>query len=161
MHGSLNWWIKIRGREPTPGVLAGDTSSPDVLITRERDLRDVHRVRMKPSGQGSTWNVWPVIVPPVYNKGALIEAFMPSVWAEAREALSSSDRILFFGYSLPVGDIEAEKAIQRAIAINENTPWVGVVDPSPLLTARYGQLLPATPLRWYPDADAFLDSGFS
>jgi len=46
MHGSLNWWIKIRGREPTPSVLAGDTSSPDVMITRERNLRDVHHVRM-------------------------------------------------------------------------------------------------------------------
>jgi len=101
-----------------------------------------------------------VIVPPVYNKGTLIEAFMPQVWTEAREALSSSDRVLFFGYSLPMGDIEAEKSIQRAIAANENAPWVGLVDPNPLLTSRYGQLLPETPLRWYPNASSFLESGF-
>jgi hypothetical protein len=60
-----------------------------------------------------------------------------------------------------VGDIEAEKAIQRAIASNDNTPWMALVDPNPLLMARYGQLLPETPLRWYPDADRFLDSGFA
>jgi hypothetical protein len=156
MHGSLNWWIRTRSRDPTPGVLAGDVSSPDIMITRERDLRDVHRVRMKPSGKGSSWNVWPVIVPPVYNKGALIEAFMPSVWTEARTALTTSDRVLFFGYSLPLGDIEAEKAVQRALAANDRTPWVGVVDPNPGLTARYGQLLPETPLRWYPSAASFL-----
>lgn len=156
MHGSLNWWIRTRSREPTPGVLAGDVTAPDIMITRERNLRDVHRVRMKPSGKGSSWNVWPVIVPPVYNKGPLIDAFMPSVWSEARDALSQSDRVVFFGYSLPLGDIEAEKAVQCALALNTHTPWVGVIDPNPQLTARYGQLLPSTPLRWYPSASSFL-----
>jgi hypothetical protein len=160
MHGSLNWWIRTRSRDPTPGVLAGDVSSPDVMITRERNLRDVHHVRMKPGGQGSTWNVWPVIVPPVYNKGALIEAFMPSVWAEAREALSTSDRVVFFGYSLPMGDIEAEKAVQRAISTNQQAPWIGIIDPNPSLTARYGYLLPKAPLRWYPNAVSFFNSVF-
>lgn len=163
MHGSLNWWIKIRGKEPTPGVLAGEFSGPaDVLITRERNLREVHHVRMKPKGKGSSWNVWPVIVPPVYNKGALIDAFMPAVWSEARDALRDSDRVIFFGYSLPGGDIEAEKAIQRALSLNENAPWVGVIDPNPGLTSRYGELLPNTPLRWFPTAQRFLaDDNFS
>lgn len=129
------------------------------MISRERELRDIHHVRMKPSGAGSTWNVWPVIVPPVYNKGALIEAFMPSVWAEAREALRLSDRVVFFGYSLPIGDIEAEKVVQRSVADNEEASWIGVIDPNPGLTARFGHLLPETPMRWFPTADDLLEGG--
>jgi hypothetical protein len=156
MHGSLNWWIKIRGKEPTPGVLAGEVSEPDVMINRERNVREVHHVQMKPGGKGSNWNVWPVIVPPVYNKGALIEAFMPSVWKEAREALRHSDRVVFVGYSLPAADIEAEKAIQRALSLNTNAPWIGAIDPNPKLTSRYGELLPSMPLRWFPSAHSFL-----
>lgn len=160
MHGSLNWWIRTRSREPTPGVLAGDVEAPDVMINRERNLRDVHHVRMKPSGRGSRWNVWPVIVPPVYNKGALIEAFMPSVWAEAREALRTSDRVAFFGYSLPIADIEAEKAVQRSLALNVAASWLGLIDPNPGITTRFGHLLPDTPLRWYPKPDFLLADGF-
>jgi hypothetical protein len=82
---------------------------------------------------------------------------MPSVWTEARDALTSSDRIVFFGYSLPPGDIEAEKTVQRTISSNTAAPWVGVIDPLPSLTARYGALLPRRPLRWFPTADMFLE----
>jgi hypothetical protein len=159
MHGSLNWWVRIRGREPTPGVLAGQVggSAPDVMITRERTLRDVQRVRMRPAGAGrSLWSVWPVIVPPVYAKQSLIESFMPSVWTDARDALTMSDRIVFFGYSLPQADIEAEKTIQRTISKNVLAPWVGIIDPAPALTARFGKLVPERPLRWYPGAETFL-----
>lgn len=158
MHGSLNWWIRIRAREPTPGVLAGEVTGPDVMISVNRTVRDIRRVRMRETGAGRrNWYVWPVIVPPVYAKQSLIQSFMPSVWTEARDALTSSDRIVFFGYSLPPGDIEAEKTVQRTISSNTAAPWVGVIDPLPSLTARYGALLPRRPLRWFPTADMFLE----
>ena len=128
------------------------------MISRARDLRDVHRVQMKPGGPGSKSPVWPVIVPPVYAKQSLIGSFMPSVWTEARNALAMSDRVVFFGYSLPITDIEAEKTVQRALSTNNAAPWYGIIDPTPGLTARYGPLVPRKPLRWYPDATSFLAS---
>ena len=160
MHGSLNWFIRIRARQPTPGVLAGEVSEPDVMISIDRSVREMKRVRMGAAGKGrQRWYVWPVIVPPVYAKQPLIDAFMPSVWSSARNALSGSDRVLFFGYSLPQGDVDAEKLIQRALDQNSDLRWVGLVDPSPQVAARYIGLLPEKPLRRYPNADAFLSSG--
>jgi len=35
---------------------------------------------------------------------------------------------------------------------------VGLVDPSTSVVGRYADLMPSTPLRRFPDADAFLDS---
>jgi hypothetical protein len=163
MHGSLNWFIRIRGKVPTPSMLAGQVSEPDVMITVDRTVREIREVVMRPAGKGrGRWHVWPVIVPPIYAKQPLIDAFMPSVWASAREALAQSDRVIFFGYSLPTGDVDAEKLIQRAIVGNNTLPWVGVIDPSPLVMRRYVDLLPDTPLRRFPSAESFLTrDGFS
>jgi hypothetical protein len=159
MHGSLNWWIRIRAKEPTPSVLGGQITGSDVMISADRSLRDIRQVQMRGTGPGRhMWYVWPVIVPPVYAKQPLIESFMPSVWAEARDALTQSDRIVFFGYSLPQADIEAEKTVQRTIASNSNARWVGIIDPVPALAGRYGELVPTRPLRWYPSAKSFLES---
>lgn len=157
MHGSLNWYIRIRGREPTPGVLDGSVSGHDVMISIDRTVGRMQRVRMTGTGPGRRrWYVWPVIVPPVYAKQTLIASFMPSVWREAREALLSSDRILFCGYSLPMADIEAEKIVQRSIASNTSARWIDIIDPQPTSVTRYGSLLPNLPIRWFPSIDAFL-----
>jgi hypothetical protein len=99
-----------------------------------------------------------VIVPPIYAKNALIQAFMPSVWADARTALAECDRVVFFGYSLPQPDIEAEKLFQRTITANDRLPWVGIIDPATAAVTRYAQLMPNMPLRRYPDAGLFLES---
>lgn len=157
LHGSLNWFVRIRAREPSPGTLTGDVSDPDILISRRRSITGDLRVRMRTSGRGrQTWNLWPVVVPPVYAKQSLIQAFMPSVWREAREALSRSDRVVFFGYSLPLADIEAEKMFQRTLVRNTGLHWVGLIDPSISAPSRYAGILPRTPLRRFPDADSFL-----
>ena len=112
---------------------------------------------MRPTGAGrQRWYVWPVIVPPIYSKHSLIQSFIPSVWSEAREALSSSDRVVFCGYSLPAADIEAEKLVQRSLGSNLNLPWIGVIDPAPGVAGRYVGLLPDKPLRRFPNIDAFL-----
>jgi hypothetical protein len=157
LHGSLNWYLRIRAKEPTPGVLAGEVTSPDVMVSLESALREIRSVRMRPTGRGrQSWYVWPVIVPPVYAKQSLIESFMPSVWRDANEALAESDRVLFFGYSMPQADIEAEKMFQRTIRGNASLPWVGVINPAPEVMMRYTSLLPKTPIRRFHNADSFL-----
>ena len=160
MHGSLNWYVRIRAKQPTPSVLAGQVSEPDVMITMDRTVREIREVRMRPAGSGgrSRWYVWPVIVPPVYAKQPLIDAFMPSVWASARDALRLSERVLFFGYSLPLADVDAEKLVQRAVTSNSEVPWIGIIDPSPRVVQRYSEMLPDTPVRRFPSAQTFLES---
>jgi hypothetical protein len=162
LHGSLNWYVRIRGSEPTPGVLTGDVTAPDVMVSLERVLREIRSVRMRPTGPGrQSWYVWPVIVPPVYAKQSLIESYMPSVWMDANDALTSSDRVVFFGYSMPLADVEAEKMFQRTIRGNSNLPWVGIINPSAEAMMRYATLFPKTPLRRFHNVDSFLeDSAF-
>lgn len=130
------------------------------MITMDRAVREIREVRMRPAGEKgrSRWYVWPVIVPPVYAKQPLIDAFMPSVWASARDALLYSDRVVFFGYSLPQADVDAEKLVQRSVANNSDVPWIGVIDPSATAVQRYAEMLPNTPVRRFPSAQAFLSS---
>lgn len=159
MHGSLNWYVRIRASEPTPGVLTGRSTGgpPDVMISAVRSVREIRRVRMRPTGAGrQSWYVWPVIVPPIYAKQTLIQSFMPSVWTDARSALDNCDRLLFFGYSLPPADIEAEKLFQRAIKANQRLPWIGIVDPATSVLTRYAELMPDASIRRFPHAEAFL-----
>jgi hypothetical protein len=101
--------------------------------------------------------MWPVIIPPVYNKQALIQNFLPHVWDDARDALLNCDRVVFFGYSLPPADIEAEKLFQRALHSNNAIDGITVINPDPGAAARYARLVPSKPLRWYPRLDLFLE----
>jgi hypothetical protein len=157
LHGSLNWIVRIRGRQPTHSMLTGQVGDYQVRVSQRRAVPGA--LRMVSTGSGgrrSTGYTWPVIVPPVYAKQPLIRAFMPSVWSDARSALEGADRVLFFGYSLPQIDVEAEKLFQRSISRNVELPWVGLIDPAPDAARRYAQILPEKPLRRFATVDSFL-----
>ena len=160
LHGSLNWYVRMNGKRPSPRVLAGTAGERKVMITRRRTVPVQLVANRGASGRGrSTWYTWPVIIPPIYSKQALISAFVPEVWKDARADLSASDRVVFCGYSLPLADIDAEKLFQRHIAANDAIGWVDVIDPAPAVAARYASLIPSKPLRWYPTVDKFLAEG--
>jgi hypothetical protein len=151
LHGSLNWQVRMNGRQPSSRILAGRGNPARVRVTRRRKVPD--RLRFtKPKSRGRTsWYMWPVIVPPVYNKQALIQRFLPQVWEDAQNALRVCDRLILFGYSLPSTDIEAEKLFQRSIYRNEELKAVEVINPDPNAAARYARMIPKKPLRWFPD----------
>lgn len=151
LHGSLNWQVRMNGRQPSSRILAGRGNPPGVRVTRRRKVPD--RLRFtKPKSKGRTsWYMWPVIVPPVYNKQALIQRFLPQVWDDAQNALLNCDRLILFGYSLPSTDIEAEKLFQRSIFQNGSLKAVEVINPDPNAAARYARMIPNRPLRWFPD----------
>lgn len=160
LHGSLNWLVRIRGRAPTHSMLTGQTGSATARVSRRRSVPGALQIRTTGrTGKMQTSYTWPVIVPPVYAKQSLIRAFMPSVWADARQAIEHADRVIFFGYSMPSIDIEAEKLFERAIAKNTRLPWVGVIDPAPGTVERYAQVLREEPLRRFAHVDHFLDQG--
>lgn len=69
-------------------------------------MRLVYTKKRKGRGR-SQWYTWPVIIPPVFAKQTMIQAFVPEVWTDAREELVNADRVVFFGYSLPAADIDA------------------------------------------------------
>jgi hypothetical protein len=83
---------------------------------------------------------------------------MGPVWREARENLTIADRVVFFGYSLPPADIEAEKLFQRALRHNESLRWIDLVNPDPRAAGRYAAALPHVQLRRYETIQQFLAS---
>src|SRR5439155_13902732 len=110
------------------------------------------------AGRGRTsWNTWPVVVPPVYAKQALRSAVLRA-WDDARADLLQADRVVFFGYSLPAIDIEAEKLFERTLG-NSPARWIDVVNPAYESPARFAEVSKTTPVRWYPTLGEFLSAG--
>jgi hypothetical protein len=97
-----------------------------------------------------------VIIPPVYAKQSLIHT-VQATWDEARDELQKADRVVFFGYSLPQADIEAEKLFQRALVSNTNAAGIEVINPDPGSAERYARLIVKKSMTWFPDLDLFLN----
>jgi hypothetical protein len=81
---------------------------------------------------------------------------MKSVWQEAASAMARVDCLVFFGYSLPTGDIEAEKLFQRTVAANGALGWIDLVNPAPAVAALYASVFPSKELRRFVGVDTFL-----
>jgi len=154
LHGSLNWYVTYRGgRYPTPGQLLGTSRTPPTLyVTHRRVIAQQfkHRAGTQVS------RTWPVLIPPIYGKEEMIRRLVSEAWTDARSALKGADRVVFFGYSLPALDIQAEKMVQRALADNTKAPRLDVIDPAPTAAARYASIAPRKPLRWFSSMESFL-----
>jgi hypothetical protein len=64
--------------------------------------------------------------------------------------------LVFFGYSIPPLDIEAEKEFQRAIAHNPRLSYVDVVNPDAGAATRHATALVRVSVRWHGDLDRYL-----
>ncbi|MGB7686784.1 MAG: hypothetical protein WBL45_13505 [Solirubrobacterales bacterium] len=143
LHGSLNWNVRINSSRPTAHFLAnGGGRRPVQLVTR-RQIANRSTFHRASGGKGRTeWAMWPIIVPPVYAKQALRPAALKQVWNDARQAIQEADRMLFFGYSLPSLDVEAEKLFERGLLRNDKINRLDVVNPSPAAAGRFAEVAP-------------------
>ena len=156
LHGSLNWVVRLTSNRPTANFLRGKAGPKPISLLTRRQIRT--RMVIMRSGTGrKRWETWPVVVPPVYAKQALRSA-VQATWVDARDALTAAERVVFFGYSLPGIDIEAEKLVERALH-KSPTPWIDVVNPAPESAARFADVSKTVPVRWYPTLDDFFEAG--
>lgn len=81
---------------------------------------------------------------------------MAPVWEDARRVLAPCDRLVFYGYSIPPLDIEAEKEFQRAIAHNSRLSYVDVINPDAGTATRYATALARVSVRWHADISRYL-----
>jgi hypothetical protein len=160
LHGSLNWYVQMVGSHPSRSILTGASTSAHVHCTARRNVPHQFRFSRPASTKRGRahWYTWPVIIPPVHNKEALIRNFVAPVWGEAAAALSTADWIICVGYSLPTLDVGAERLFKRAIASNPNLKAVDVVNPSPDSAARYASITTPKGIRWVYSIDRFLES---
>lgn len=158
LHGSLNWYVRMNGLHPSRSILAGSAPAPRVHCTRRRtvphQLRSTRPATTKTGRAG--WYTWPVVVPPVYGKEAMVRNFVAKVWADAAVALSTADKLVFVGYSLPMLDVGAERLFRRSVASNTQIKWIEVVNPSPESAQRYASIVTPTGVRWSYTIETFL-----
>jgi len=161
LHGSLNWRIRMNSRVPPMSLLTGaDDPKKDVLLAPWRTVPPVGATVRRPTrGRGRTsWETWPLIVPPVHSKQSAISGFLASVWEDAREALRDARRLVLVGYSLPPTDVEAEKLFQRAVAQNDQLEEVEIVNTDPNSAGRFASVFQVRPIRWYPDLKWYVEN---
>lgn len=132
LHGSMNWYIPTPGRtradvyaKNTPVYVPNPPTKPSTPAWQRRQHRLGH----------SNKAVFPLMVPPVFEKGHQIVGVLRDVWKQASEALSSATIVFVWGYSLPITDYHAEilfaQSARRAkftlIAINPDREALGRV----------------------------------
>ena len=145
---------RINSRRPAASVLNGSRELElNLLVKRQVAAREVY-ARLKGRGR-SRWNLWPIVVPPVYAKTALRGA-MAKAWGDARTVVEQADRLVIFGYSLPDIDIEAEKLFERGIARNRTLTFIDVINPAHESAARFAEVARSKPIHWYPSVDEML-----
>lgn len=154
LHGSMNWMSKLQGKRPGSSFLKGDQSSRAIHVLTRREI--ARRQYYTRSGAGrNRWDLWPIVVPPVYAKHELMAPALQQTWADASSALEKADRILFFGYSLPELDVEAEKLFERALLRNHRASWVDVVNPASDAAGRFASVVHSRSVRWHPTLNSF------
>jgi hypothetical protein len=162
LHGSLNWAVRIASARPTSNLLkTGGGNRKLHLVTRSQIVDRETYVRNSESSGRSRWTLWPIVVPPVYAKQTMRAKALEQTWADARKAIQSANRIVFYGYSLPELDVEAEKLVERGLLRNSTLEWMDVINPAASSAGRFADVSPALPVRWYPTlAEFFAADGF-
>jgi hypothetical protein len=83
-------------------------------------------------GKGSgrkRWYTWPVIVPPVFEKGPFITETLSPIWNTAYKEIKAAGQIIVFGYSFPQADQQGRSFFRRAIATNQEIKRLIVINP--------------------------------
>jgi hypothetical protein len=149
LHGSINWYSTHNSRNP----------SIDALLRTTRPIRLTRR-RTPPVGmtltQSRTTYAYPVVIPPVLNKSAILPTGFASVWKDAEQDLSQSSHVIVFGYSCPAFDLEAANLVARSLRKNDNLRVISVIDPNPDVMVRYARLCQADRIAYYRHAEAYL-----
>ena len=149
LHGSLNWYSKHRSQN----LNAKQMFKPDrnINISKRKNINP----SLKYSGSKRTEHTFPIIVPPVNHKSAIIHNEMRKLWSDSEVALKEADEIIIYGYSCPITDFESSNLILRSLK-DENYVKLSIIDPNPNTLKRYVELIKPKRLSYYCTAKEFL-----
>jgi hypothetical protein len=100
LHGSLNWVFTTR--DLTLSLNLARAKKAIHLLRPKRPRAD-----LRIASSRRRYYLWPVVVPPIYEKQGFITTHLQAVWDRATDALRQADRIVFVGYSFPAADHHA------------------------------------------------------
>ncbi len=157
MHGSLNWGLTSTTEDPSLGTVFPHGGKRIVHITNRRRVRvgGVMRSR-KPQGRKS-WHLWPLIVPPIYDKQRIIGMqLLQSIWDRAAKAITEAERLVLVGYSLPESDVMARQMLRRSFVANQNLDSVILINPDAAMVPKVQRTLGCQVLHVYTDLPSYL-----
>jgi hypothetical protein len=152
MHGSVNWVFRTLRKYPPPS-----------FASRDRGLALWHNTAITPwvervnYRKGRKWYLWPLIVPPIYEKHGFIHGELAGVWQSASARLDQATRIVFWGYSFPRADLHARYFFQSAALRNPALTRPILINPDPASEVSLYEVLRPRRVHHYHDVKDFLD----
>lgn len=133
LHGSMNWYI------PLPGKKRRTAYDPSAAIyvpnpPTRLDAPAWHR-RQRVLGHKKNRRVFPLMIPPIFDKATSISGKLGEVWETAQSKLDNATIVIVWGYSLPATDYHAEmlfaqgarRSHSRLIVVNPDKAALGRV----------------------------------
>jgi hypothetical protein len=149
LHGSLNWYSAHGSRNP----------SINSLLRTNRIVRVTPRMYPTASmtfTRARKTYAFPVVIPPVINKSAILPAVFGKVWKDAESQLKDSEHVIVFGYSCPIFDHESANLMTRCLRSNDTLDHLTIIDPNAAVIERYADLSHAQHIDYYRDVETYL-----
>lgn len=149
LHGSINWYSAHQTSNFKPDIFTNTTK--EFTITRRKKINTDMKY-----GISKKSFTFPVIIPPVTNKSAIMNKHLISLWEKAAIKLEKANEIIFWGYSLPDLDFESKNLFQKKITGNKSIDDIILINPDSTLCSRYIDILGLKKLDYFRDANSFL-----
>lgn len=154
LHGSLNWFYEVPSSESREFALPKSTSKSYLSIDRNPKTgysRDSEGARHKKMIQKR-----PIMVPPVYDKVSFFANLLNPLWEKAGFAIRRTEKLIFYGYSLPDADIGMKMMLANSIANNQKLESVEIIDTNPAVCEKYINELPIKSINYYESIEEYL-----
>ena len=153
LHGSVNWVFRTLRKYPPPNFAARDRG---LALWYNTEISPwVERVSSR-KGRKS-WYLWPLIVPPIYEKHGFIHGELAGVWQSAAACLHHATRIVFWGYSFPRADLHARYFFQSSALGNSALTRPILINPDPASEVSLYEVLRPLRVQHYHEVGDFLD----
>lgn len=159
LHGSLNWGLRTSESEPRLGTLFPTRRDKAVYVDDVREAEgDVAKVTTGSGAGRNTWYLWPLVVPPIYDKQRITGmSVLQTQWDRAGDAIREADRLVMIGYSIPDADVLARQMLRRGFVANQSLSAVHCVNPDVGIAAKLRTNLNCSVVHMFLDAEAYLD----
>ena len=150
LHGSLNWYSTHNSSKV----------GPNRRFKTDRPIKLTKRIEIDPEmkyvGGKRKQYTFPVIVPPLTHKSAILHNELHKIWVLAEEALNEANKIIIYGYSCPPLDFESSNLIQKSLKGKQNNKIISIINPDPNVLKRYAELIDPKSFHYFSLAKYFL-----
>lgn len=154
LHGSLNWFSSHTSRNVPKKTILNPKKA--FRITSRCNLA----INMTFSTTGRrTSHTFPLIIPPVNHKAAIIHHELLPVWKTAEAKLTEANQVVVFGYSCPSTDFESANMLRRSTNTGVEPTSFDVIDPNPSAFKRYVDVTRLDHLSYFSSCDAYIKKG--